>query len=149
MSAVCRRVALPGSPERAWAALLDFGTMHEWFFGVARVSLCDPSRELAPGSERILKLVHGVSHREKIGELESGKFFTIIVLDPPVFVRSWSARIALETTEAGPMLEWQMRWEPRFGLLGNLFDRALVTPVIEFALRRSLRNLAKRLGERR
>ncbi len=149
MSAVCRSIALPGLPESAWAALVDFGSMHEWFFGVARVALCDPSRELEPGSERILKLVYGVSHREKIGEFEAGKFFTIIVLDPPRFVRSWTGRIGLESTDAGLVLEWQMHWEPRFGVLGALFDRVLVSPVIDLALRRSLYNLAKRLGETR
>ena len=149
MSAVCRRIALPGPPERAWAALVDFASMHEWFFGVARVTLCDPSRGLEAGSERILKLVYGVSHREKVGELEVGKFFTIVVLDPPPFVRSWTGRIALESSDTGLMLEWQMHWEPRFGVVGALFDRMLVRPVIDLALRRSLNNLATRLGDAR
>jgi hypothetical protein len=149
MTSVSQRIPLPGSPERAWAALVDFDKMHEWFVGVARVALREPNRPLATGSERTLKLIHGASHREKIGELEIGKFFTIIVLDPPAFTRSWTARIALESSEAGPMLEWQMNWEPRFGALGALFNRALVAPVIDFALRRSLRNLARRLGDGR
>jgi hypothetical protein len=146
MSSVSRSITLPGSIERAWDTLVDFSSMHEWFFGVAGVSLCEPERELAEGSERILKLVYGVSHKERVGQLEEGKFFTIIVLDPPPFVRSWTGRIALESTDAGPSLEWQMHWEPRFGAPGAFFDRLLVRPVIDLALRRSLANLAKRLG---
>jgi hypothetical protein len=146
VSEVSRSIALPGSHEQAWATLVDFSSMHEWFFGVARVALRNPRQTLAAGSERTLKLLYGVSHHERVGELESGKFFTIIVLDPPPFVRSWTARIALDRSPSGPVVEWEMRWEPRGGAVGALLDRSLVRPVIDWALARSLKNLAKRLG---
>ena len=113
--------------------------MHTWFFGVARVTGLSP--HLGVGFERRLTLLYRRSHRERIDAWEECKFFSLVVLDPPPFVHTWTARIALEDSSEGVTLVWEMRWEPRRGW--GLFDRLLLYPVIDFALRTSLRRFAR------
>jgi uncharacterized protein YndB with AHSA1/START domain len=140
---VDRGVEIRTPPERVWQALTDFEAMPRWFFGVRRIRLLAP--EPAEGAERILTLIHGGSHRERIEGWEPEKGFSIRVLDPPFFVHEWSARIAIDRSTSHTWVRWQMDWRPRFGLAGRLFDRAVLFPVIDFALRRSLEQLRRRL----
>jgi hypothetical protein len=138
-----REVEIRTPLEAVWQVLTDFEAMPSWFLGVRRMRLL--AREPAESVERILTLIHGASHRERIEEWEPEKGFSIRVLDPPFFVREWSARIAIDRSSSHTRVRWQMDWKPRFGWAGRLFDRAALFPVIDFALRRSLEQLRRRL----
>lgn len=139
-------IGIRATPGRVWSELTDFGRMHTWFPGVRSVRLLDdPPRA---GSERILTLLWGASHRERFGLWEPGKQFSIVVLDPPFFARSWTARIAIEDVGEGSVgLHWEMRWEPRFGAPGAAFDRLLLRPAMRAALRIGMRRLRNRVEE--
>jgi uncharacterized protein YndB with AHSA1/START domain len=140
---VRREVAIRSDRAAVWGALTDFARMPEWFFGVARMEVF--GERLGAGTERRLTLIHRQSHRERIGAWEEGKFFSVIVLDPPHFTHDWLGRIALEGSGSELLLRWEMEWTPRFGILGALFDRTLVRPVVDLALRASLRRFKRRV----
>jgi carbon monoxide dehydrogenase subunit G len=127
-----------------WSRITDFERMPEWFSGVHRVRMLSgpPTRA---GSERRLTLVHRGSHREQIAEWSPEKSFSIRVLDPPVFTRSWHAAIRFEPAGPGTRVRGEMEWHARLGLPGRIFDRFVVKPVVEAALRRSLRRLKRAL----
>ena len=143
MTTVGHAIEIRATPEQTWAELTDFSQMHSWFLGVKRVRVL--AEAPSAGAERMLTLAWGVSHRERFGHWEPNKSFSIVVLDPPVFVHSWTALIRIENGEAGVTLDWEMRWEPRFGLLGAAFDLLLLQPAIRTALRVSMRRLRSRV----
>lgn len=143
MTRLYREVEIRTPPESVWQVLTDFEAMPSWFLGVRRMRLLAP--EPAEGAERILTLIHGASHRERIEEWAPEKGFSIRVLDPPFFVREWSARVAIDRSASGARVRWQMDWQSRFRRAGRLFDRAAIFPVMDFVLRRSLEKLRCRL----
>jgi uncharacterized protein YndB with AHSA1/START domain len=138
-----RTIEIRAPRKRVWAQLTDFAQMQAWFLGVKRVQV--PGGVARAGAERLLTLVWGASHRERFGHWEPEKSFSIIVLDPPRFVREWTALIRIDEVGAGTTVFWEMRWEPRFGLLGRVFDRVLLRPAIGTALRVSLGRLRRRV----
>jgi uncharacterized protein YndB with AHSA1/START domain len=142
---VQREIEVDAPRQRVWAVLTDFARMPEWFLGVARLEVF--GGPIRAGTERRLTLIHRQSHRERIGAWEPGKFFSVVVLDPPHFTTEWTGRISLddmpcERSSAQPrgtvLLRWEMEWSTRFGWAGAAFDRALVRPVVDLALRLSL-----------
>ncbi len=143
MTLIRREVEIHAGRTQVWSALTDFEQMPEWFYGVARVEVY--GSPVGAGTERRLTLIHRQSHRERIGVWEEGKFFSIVVLDPPHFTSQWTARISLDDTPNGLALRWEMEWSPRFGLAGRLFDRALVRPIVDGALRLSLARFKRRI----
>jgi uncharacterized membrane protein len=145
MTLVRREVEIDAPRATVWRLVTDFERMPEWFFGVAGMEVL--GAPVAAGTERRLTLIHRQSHRERIGAWEEGKFFSVVVLDPPHFTNDWTGRIALEDSpsEAGVraskervVLRWEMEWSTRFGAAGAVFNRALVRPVVDQALRVSL-----------
>ena len=143
MTLIRREVEIRAERTQVWSALTDFERMPEWFYGVARVEVY--GSPVGAGTERRLTLIHRQSHRERIGAWEEGKFFSIVVLDPPPFTSEWAARISLDDAPDGLALRWEMEWSPRFGLAGRLFDRALVRPIVDGALRLSLARFKRRI----
>jgi len=137
-----RSIEIARPPEAVFERVVDFERMHEWFYGVRQVSILSP--ELEAGAERRLTLVLGVSHLERIAEWNPPKSFAIRVLDPPLFTRRWDASIRFDSGEgSATAILWEMRWEPRFGWLGRVFNAWLVRPVVGMALARSLRRLKR------
>jgi hypothetical protein len=118
--------------------------MHTWFVGVRCVELC--ASLPGSGAERVLTLITGASHRERIGDWVEERRFTIEVLDPPRFARSWCGRIELAPRQDGTRIDWRIDWTVVGGRLGALLDRALVVPVLQFALSLSLVRLRHQLA---
>lgn len=117
--------------------------MHTWFVGVRRMTLLAP--EPFQGAERILRLVGGTTHRERITRWEPPERFSIVVLDPVFAGRNWAADIDLHEDDAATELSWELRYEPRDGLPGRLLDRVLVQPVLYTVFRTSIRRLRNRI----
>ncbi len=143
MTTVRHSIEIRTTAERLWTELTDFSQMHTWFLGVKKVRVLAETPRA--GAERILTLVWGASHRERFGHWEPYKSFSIIVTDVPMFVRAWTALIRIENDGDRVTLDWEMCWEPRFGLLGAIFDRLLLRPAIRTALRVSMRRLRRRV----
>jgi hypothetical protein len=139
------RISIRSTRGEVWAHLVDFERMHAWFLGVRRMSLlaAEPSR----GAERVLRLISGASHRERIIRWEPPERLSIVVLDPVIAGRDWVADIALREQGAATELSWELRYEPRFGVAGRLLDRLLVQPVLNIVFRTSLRRLRARVEE--
>ncbi len=145
MTTLRREIEIRSRPESVWPILTDFEAMPDWFLGVKRVSLL--SGAVGPGAERLLTLIYGRSHHERIERWETNKLFSLVVLDPPFFAREWRASIRLETIPGAVLLQWEMRWEPRYRMPGRALSRFVVAPVVDLALRISLGRL-KKIAER-
>ncbi len=145
MSRLCWRVPIQSTAADVWTRLTDFERMPAWFLGVKRVTLLAP--EPSAGAVRVMRLVTGASHRERITRWEPPHRFSIVVLDPLFVGRDWIADIALHERRAGVDLSWELRYEPRFGLGGGLMDRLLVRPILHIVFRISLRRLAESAGD--
>jgi hypothetical protein len=138
------RASIQSTTAEVWARLVDFERMHIWFLGVKRVTLL--AAEPSVGAVRIMRLVAGTAHRERITRWEPPDRFSIVVLDPPFIGRYWVADIDLHEHRVGgdpPGVDlfWELRYEPRFGLAGRLIDRLLIQPILDVAFRTSLRRL--------
>ncbi len=137
-----RSIEIERSRETVFERVVDFDRMHEWFYGVRRVSLL--SSELEAGAERRLTLVHGASHLERIAAWNPPKSFSIRVLEPPVFSHRWEASIQFDSDDgSATAIRWEMSWRARFGPPGRIFNGWLVRPIVGLALQRSLRRLKR------
>jgi hypothetical protein len=136
------QISMRSTRAETWAQVVDFERMHTWFVGVRRMTLLAP--EPFQGAERILRLVGGTTHRERITRWEPPERFSIVVLDPVFAGRDWAADIALHEDGPATELSWELRYEPRDGLAGSLLDRVLVQPVLHIVFRTSLRRLRDR-----
>jgi len=137
-------VTVASTPERVWAKVTDFATMHRWFVGVRRVTL----HAQAPhaGAERTLTLLGGISHLERVGRWEPARHaFTIEVLEPPRIARDWVGSIAVDGSDSVAELSWELRYRPRFGLTGRVIDALFVAPTLNLVFTLSLRRLADQL----
>jgi len=142
------RLTIASTPERVWAKLTDFATMHRWFLGVRRVTL----HALAPhaGAERTLSLLGGISHLERLGRWDpAARSFSIEVLEPPAIARDWVGSIAVGGTDGAAELSWELRYRPRFGLPGRVLDALIVAPVLNLAFTLSLRRFADQIQRAR
>jgi uncharacterized protein YndB with AHSA1/START domain len=139
------RITIPSAKAEVWARLVDFESMHTWFVGVRRMSLL--AAEPGPGAERLLRLITGTTHRERITRWEPPERLSIVVLDSPVVGRDWAADIRLCEDGVGTELRWELRYEPRFGVAGRIVNRLLVQPVLDIVFRVSLRRLRVRVEQ--
>jgi len=134
-------VTVASTPERVWAKVTDFASMHRWFLGVRRVTLHAGAPRA--GAKRTLTLLGGISHLERVGRWDPGaRAFTIEVLEPPVIARDWMGSIAVGGTDGAAELSWELRYRPRFGLPGRIIDALFVAPTLNLAFTLSLRRFA-------
>lgn len=120
----------------AWAFLVDFERMPEWFLGEKHVTVY--ATPPGAGTERDVTLFIGHTFRERFVEWEERRYFRLVVLNPPRFVRQWEARVSVRLTEHAVRVCWILRYSFAFHTLGRLFDACVAAPVIRFVLSVSL-----------
>ena len=120
----------------AWAFLIDFERMPEWFLGEKHVTVY--SKPPSAGTERDVTLFVGHTFRERFVEWKEQCYFRLVVLNPPRFVRQWEARVSVRLTEHTVRVCWILRYSFAFHTLGRLFDACMAAPVIRFVLSVSL-----------
>lgn len=135
-------IAIDAPRAVVWAVLADFASWRWWFPGVRRVAV--PSGAPRVGAERILTLAWGRSHRERFAVWEEGRSFAVEVTDPPLVARGMRGQPVLRDDGAGTVLEWELRYEPRFGVAGRVLDRLVLTPGLGLAFRVAVTRLRHR-----
>ena len=120
----------------AWAFLVDFERMPEWFLGEKHVTVY--ATPPGAGTERDVTLFIGHTFRERFVEWEERRHFRLVVLNPPRFVRQWEARVSVHPTAHAVRVCWILRYSFAFHVLGRLFDACVAAPVIRLVLSVSL-----------
>jgi len=124
-----------------WGRLCDFTGWPRRFPGVREVRV--PGGNPAVGADRVLVLAVGPAHHERFTAWDPGRGFAVAVLDPPLFADGWEGRPTLRHEGAGTVLDWELRYRPRFGTAGRVLDRLVLAPVLGLAFRVALLRLRR------
>lgn len=141
MAKIKREIKIDSTVEKVWNKVTDFENMPRWFYGVKRVILL--SDYLGTGAERLVTITTGQSYRERITEWDEEKSFSYMVLDPITFITEWRANISLTPTVNSVVVEWEICYKTKYGILGKIADAILIAHVIDKELLFSLKKFKK------
>jgi len=121
---VVRRIEVP-SP-RVWAALSDFKGIHRFHPRIERADLLT-AENCGLGAERVCHMYGGKDHvTERIVEWQEGRSLAVSILDTTMPLESAWARLAVEPDGAASRVTFEMRYQPRYGLIGRIMDTAFM-----------------------
>ena len=137
MAVIRREIEIRRGLDETWNRVTDFERMPAWFYGIKSVTVL--SQELGIGAERIVTFLTRQSFREKIVQWDRNSFFSYIVVNPPVFSKDWADSISLRPASDSVILNWEIRYTMRLGILGKMVDGLLLAPIVDKVLLFSLR----------
>ena len=120
---------IDASPEETWKILDDFGGIYRFHPLVERSPLVN-GQKTGVGAQRVCHFDDGNSITEEIVEYQAGRGYTVEIIDPGKFPLTKSfGTLALEPAGSGKTkVTFQIRFTPKFGLLGRLMGRAVMVP---------------------
>jgi hypothetical protein len=137
MAVIRREIEIHRGLDETWNRVTDFEKMPAWFYGIKRVTVL--SKKLEIGAERVVTFLTRQSFRERIVQWDQNRFFSYIVVNPPIFSKEWSDSISLRPAFDSVILNWEIRYTMRLGILGKMIDGFLVAPIVDKVLLFSLR----------
>ncbi len=133
--AVDRLIRIPA--PRVWAALADFQGVHRFHPRIERAELLTP-QSCGVGAERECRMYGGRDHvRERIVEWQEGRSLAVTILDSTLPIASAWARISVEPAGDRSLVSFEMRYLPKYGLLGRIADALF--------MRRMMRKMGREL----
>jgi len=139
MAKIKREIKIKSTNLDVRTKITDFKKMSAWFLGVKKVIVL--SDYLGIGTQRIVTIMSGQSYRERIIEWDEKKSFSYMVVDPIIFIMEWEANISLRPMPDSVLVQWEIHYKMRYGILGKIVDAILLAPIIDKLLLFSLKKL--------
>lgn len=117
------------SPEETWEILDDFGGIYRFHPRVDRSPLVN-GRATGVGAKRVCHFDDGNAITEEIVDYQAGRGYTVEITDPGKFpiVESFG-ELSMEPVDSGSTrVTFQIRFTPKFGLLGRVMGRTIMVP---------------------
>ncbi len=117
---VDRLIEMPA--PRVWAALADFQGVHRFHPRIERADLLTP-HACGLGAERTCRMYGGKDHvRERVVEWQEGRSLAVTILDSTMPLASAWARISIQPAGGSSRVSFEMRYLPKYGVLGRIAD---------------------------
>ncbi len=124
-----REVWIDAPKEKVWAALADFGNIYVFNPNVP-TSYSTSEKTSGLGATRHCDLRGGVSVEERIIDWQEGESMVIEIYDgaktPPF--KSAIASISVKEERGGTLVSGTLAYKIKFGPVGTLMDKAMVSP---------------------
>lgn len=135
----------PASAAACWAYLADFGQIDLFNPHLSGSHLLPGSPESGLGCERQCDLKDGRNHlRERVVDWQEGRSYTVQIIASTMPIRDAFTTLALEPVAQATRLVMEMRYEPRFGLLGQVADSLILRRKMASLMRGVLQGLAEK-----
>lgn len=118
---VHREISSP--PEAVWRVLTDFGGIHRWNPNLKHAHLLEGSHSRGLGARRHCLMSDGRNYiREEVIAWEEGRSYTVSIYEGTMPLERAEATLAVAPSPNGATVSMTMRYVPKYGWLGWLFD---------------------------